>query len=56
MTVTFGVLLFRQLLIPISSSVDCDSAQKHFHFYLPICMLILDMDLVRPASVETASQ
>lgn len=45
-----------QLLIPTSPSVGCDSALKHFPFYLPICMLRLDMDLVRPASVETASQ
>lgn len=56
MTVTFGILSPRQLLISTFPSVDCDSAHKHFPFYLTICMLVLDMDLVRPASVEMASQ
>lgn len=56
MTVTFGVIPPKQPQTPTPPSADCDSSHTHFPFCLPICMLIGDMDLVGPASVEMASQ
>lgn len=49
---TAGQCRFIQLPRPTASSEDCDSAQKYFPFDLPICILIVDLDLVRPASAE----
>lgn len=56
MTVTFGVVPPKQPQTPTPPSADCDSSHTHFPFCLPICMLIGDMDLVGPVSVEMASQ